>query len=382
MTGDAWLGPYDIAHKQFSRAVRGYAMHEVDEFLDLVTEELVRLQAGPPPGGAPLITPHEIARKQFSRTVRGYDTHEVDEFLDRINEVIARFQAGAPAPRSSFAPTPLITAQEIADKRFTRLRSGYAMHEVDAFLDRAAREIARQQDSLARGWPPPAPLLTLQDVNRTMFTKALRGYQMQEVDEFLDRIAEEIARLHGARHAADRLGAIAPPVLPAPQPVAPQPVAPPPRGPQAPQPVAPQAPPSVASQAPPSVASQAPQPPPWAAPPPPAAAPPWAPPPASHPAERPLTASNLVEQVFSRAPQGYDPQEVDRFLDRVAREMARMQECIDRGYPPPTPLVTLKQLEEQTFAKVRRGYAMREVDEFLDVVTAAFAGLQRRLTGG
>jgi DivIVA domain-containing protein len=373
MTGGAWLGPYDIAHKQFSRAVRGYAMHEVDEFLDLVTEELVRLQAGPPPGSGPLITPHEIAHKQFARMVRGYDMHEVDEFLDRINEVVARLQGGAPAaaPRPAYERTALITAQQIADKRFPRVMTGYDMHEVDEFLDKAAREIARQQDSLARGWPQPAPLLTLQDVNRTMFTKAMRGYQMQEVDEFLDQIAEEIARLHGARHAGDRVAAVAPPVTPAPQQLAP------------PQPSwTPQqpswAPPSPQPWSPPPVPPQPPAPSPSTA----AAAPPWAPPPAGSPAERPLTATDLVEEAFSRSTQGYDPQEVDRFLDKVAREMARMQECIDRGYPPPPPLVTIQQLEEQTFAKVRRGYTMREVDEFLDAVTGAFAVLQRRLASG
>src|SRR5215204_4598978 len=43
------LTPLDIQHKEFTKAMRGYAMHEVDTFLDQVTDEFTRMQ-------------HEIAR--------------------------------------------------------------------------------------------------------------------------------------------------------------------------------------------------------------------------------------------------------------------------------------------------------------------------------
>ncbi|HET8787143.1 MAG TPA: DivIVA domain-containing protein, partial [Actinomycetes bacterium] len=36
--------PLDIQHKEFTKAMRGYAMHEVDTFLDQVTEEFTRMQ--------------------------------------------------------------------------------------------------------------------------------------------------------------------------------------------------------------------------------------------------------------------------------------------------------------------------------------------------
>src|SRR5215208_3219392 len=39
------LTPLDIQHKEFTKAMRGYAMHEVDTFLDQVTEEFTRMQA-------------------------------------------------------------------------------------------------------------------------------------------------------------------------------------------------------------------------------------------------------------------------------------------------------------------------------------------------
>src|SRR5215217_4269277 len=60
------LTPLDIQHKEFTKAMRGYAMHEVDTFLDQVTEEFTRMQdeiarlreqassAAPPPQPVPM----------------------------------------------------------------------------------------------------------------------------------------------------------------------------------------------------------------------------------------------------------------------------------------------------------------------------------------
>src|SRR6266704_1552567 len=36
--------PLDIQHQEFTKALRGYAMHQVDTFLDQITEEFTRLQ--------------------------------------------------------------------------------------------------------------------------------------------------------------------------------------------------------------------------------------------------------------------------------------------------------------------------------------------------
>src|SRR4029453_15903257 len=38
------LTPLDIQHKEFTKAMRGYAMHEGDPFLSQVTEEFTRMQ--------------------------------------------------------------------------------------------------------------------------------------------------------------------------------------------------------------------------------------------------------------------------------------------------------------------------------------------------
>jgi len=66
------LTPLDIQHKEFTKAMRGYAMHEVDTFLDQITEEFTRLQ-------------DEIAR---------------------LREQAANPQVGGPAPMVMQAPQP------------------------------------------------------------------------------------------------------------------------------------------------------------------------------------------------------------------------------------------------------------------------------------
>jgi DivIVA domain-containing protein len=66
------LTPLDIQHKEFTKAMRGYAMHEVDTFLDQITEEFTRLQ-------------DEIAR---------------------LRDQAANTQVGGPAPVVMQAPQP------------------------------------------------------------------------------------------------------------------------------------------------------------------------------------------------------------------------------------------------------------------------------------
>ena len=39
------IKPSEIEEKQFSRAIRGYNAEEVDDFLDLIIEDLEKLQA-------------------------------------------------------------------------------------------------------------------------------------------------------------------------------------------------------------------------------------------------------------------------------------------------------------------------------------------------
>jgi len=191
-----------------------------------------------------------------------------------------------------------LTARHINEQTFARAIRGYAMHEVDEFLDRAAEEIARWQDALARGLRPTTRLLTPREVSEVVFSKAMRGYDMPEVDDFLDDLAVELMHLHGmvSRRAI--------------------------------------------------------------------------------PVARWLTADDIVRKEFHVALRGYHRREVDRFLDQVAREVIRWQDALGQGFRPSMRLVTPEDINEKMFTKVMRGYAMLEVDAFLDELTDEVARLQ------
>jgi DivIVA domain-containing protein len=77
----------------------------------------------------------------------GYDMEEVDAFLDAIRDTFLGIRE------------PSLTPHEIRTKRFptTRLRPGYDEEEVDAFLDAAELRLAAQADAQAdAAWPRPA----------------------------------------------------------------------------------------------------------------------------------------------------------------------------------------------------------------------------------
>jgi len=87
-TRPARLSPVEIQQKEFRLSVRGYNEHEVDEFLDLVTEEVARLTA-------------EVKRAQedlaYQRTVP-LDTDaaaEAEAILERARDEAARILADA-----------------------------------------------------------------------------------------------------------------------------------------------------------------------------------------------------------------------------------------------------------------------------------------------
>ena len=94
------LTPLDIQHKEFAKVMRGYAMPEVDTFLDQITDEFTRLldeitrrRENPELRGAPFnarLGPLDIQHKEFSKLIRGYAMPEVDTFLDQITEEFNR----------------------------------------------------------------------------------------------------------------------------------------------------------------------------------------------------------------------------------------------------------------------------------------------------
>jgi len=92
-----------------------------------------------------------------------------------------------------------LSVGEVREKRFSRtsFREGYDPDEVDAFLDRVATTLA----AYASGRPPEAPL-TREHVLAVRFrpTKFREGYDQDEVDDFLDLAAVALTEASHAAH--------------------------------------------------------------------------------------------------------------------------------------------------------------------------------------
>ncbi|SBW19044.1 hypothetical protein FDG2_0934 [Candidatus Protofrankia californiensis] len=232
---------HDLCVKAFSatRLCTGYTMVGVDAFLDWAAAELRRLHAlvrsvenggKPDPGElVPRITPTEIRSTRFNPTrfFSGYRESEVDDFLRVVEREFANLHrflsavsaASTGAPRSGNARTdaarhrggpgsfhPGITGSEVKEKSFTgtRFRSGYDIAQVDAFLDTVSRELDRLQamvGSAQDGRPAAsashAVSLVPRDISDARFdtTWLTGGYSEYEVDDFLDFLERELTRV-------------------------------------------------------------------------------------------------------------------------------------------------------------------------------------------
>jgi DivIVA domain-containing protein len=94
-----------------------------------------------------------------------------------------------PGRRNSLAH---LQADDVRNVRFSssKFREGYNLVEVDAFLDRVETQLR------TGGSDRSIPLLTAQAVidQRFSATKFRAGYDQDEVDDFLDRIVTELRR--------------------------------------------------------------------------------------------------------------------------------------------------------------------------------------------
>lgn len=87
-----------------------------------------------------------------------------------------------PVPR---LPEGDFTAQNLAEVRFARVIRGYAPHQVDDLLDRAAQSL---------GGAGVARPMTGADLQAAAFTVVGRGYHMGQVDLVIDRLAWQFDR--------------------------------------------------------------------------------------------------------------------------------------------------------------------------------------------
>jgi len=202
----------------------------------------------------------------------------------------------------------------ITGKTFKKVRHGYRVSEVDQFLAKVAEDLARLREHVRRGTIPIEPLLTPEQVETKTFNGTWRGYAMQPVDAFLDEVVAELRRTHRALEDAEQWRSA---------------------------PRAPLQPPLH------SALRSLPTP---------------------DPISRPLSARDVASKVFAREPHGYRVEEVDQFLGFVAIELARVS-----GDPATPPRLTARDISAKRFTLGPRGYVMHEVDDFLARLAAQLA---------
>jgi DivIVA domain-containing protein len=161
---------------RFPVALRGYNRTQVDALIQRIA---ATAEGGSPQ--TPAVTAAEVRSSRFDLSVRGYDRRAVDEAL---HEHIRRLAATGPRRLRPKRPQVrlgwLIGWIENAQFRGVRIRTGYDVRDVDAFLERVITGL--------RGLEPP---ITGQDVRESMF-RTVRfgpGYDEREVDAFLAQLA-------------------------------------------------------------------------------------------------------------------------------------------------------------------------------------------------
>jgi DivIVA domain-containing protein len=176
------------SRRRFPVALRGYDRAQVDEVLDRIAVTMGRGAPRPVPesGDRPAqpITADEVRESRFDAVLRGYDRRPVDEAL---REHIRRLAAAGPRSsrprRPPMRPGWLIGWIEKAQFTGVRIRTGYDVRDVDAFLERVVAGL--------RGVAPP---VSARDVRESVFrtVRFAPGYVEREVDAFLDHLASAL----------------------------------------------------------------------------------------------------------------------------------------------------------------------------------------------
>ena len=132
----------------------------------------------------------------------GYEETRVDEFLDDVVSTLVHYEAraaavaGGPGAGADAGAGAALTADGAARRTFrvVKLRGGYDRQAVDAFMTRIVATLrAHEAGTWRRGGPDG--LLTSADVLNIKFqaTAFRSGYEQDEIDEFLDDVAQALA---------------------------------------------------------------------------------------------------------------------------------------------------------------------------------------------
>ncbi|TCC31587.1 DivIVA domain-containing protein [Kribbella sindirgiensis] len=148
-----------------------YDRGEVDAFVDRIVATAERRSVGPD------VTVDDVRNAAFSTPLfgPGYPVEEVDTFLAEAE----RWLPGGPATAGT--PDARRGAAGVSAPQFStvRLREGYAIDEVDEFVERVL--------ATANGLPVSRPV-TAAEIRNVQFSpvRLAEGYDIEEVDLFLD----------------------------------------------------------------------------------------------------------------------------------------------------------------------------------------------------
>jgi len=170
-----------MSHRRFTRLGRlhkGYHSRQVDAFLDHVEVSLGGVF--PPP------TASEVRQAGFELVRGGYAVVEVDEYLDALEErvlVAQGRQAGRrgradPAGEAEFLKAELTGPYMKRFPRGSTLRHGYHVDDVDDFVDRVV------------GALDGTDAVSVEDVRHVPFRPRRGGYREDAVDDAMDRVVE------------------------------------------------------------------------------------------------------------------------------------------------------------------------------------------------
>lgn len=178
----------EAAKKKFLRTGRGYDRRQVDALRRRITASLLAIERNL--GEELPVAGMEIREAAFKWVTGGYDYEDVDEFLEKASRLLLAYERSQPGYSAGVGEPRLesISSDEVAAAKFTVVFRGYNLKEVDRFVNRVAGTLYAYETG------KPSPLVDASEVARKIFPVSMRGYAEAEVDAVLDRSAETAAR--------------------------------------------------------------------------------------------------------------------------------------------------------------------------------------------
>ena len=194
-------------HLPTTTSREGYEKSSVDAYLEEIVATL-RAWETEADGAAPDYVLHsgDVTGAAFPTIPaahdEGYEEERVDDLLDDVVSTLVHYEARAAAiaggsgTGADAGAGAALTADETARRTFrvVKLRGGYDRQAVDAFMTRIVATLrAHEAGTWRRGGPDG--LLTSADVLNIKFqaTAFRSGYEQDEIDEFLDDVAQALA---------------------------------------------------------------------------------------------------------------------------------------------------------------------------------------------